>query len=100
MRECPSCKVAKADEDFPLCRGPKGRKDGRYTYCKACSRRKSEDGLKRPPKRTSPDGMKWCGHCKQDLPIDEFFPLRNAYDHRQKRCKKCSYAAFNRWREK
>ncbi len=100
MRECPRCKLSKSDDDFPKCRSHKGRKDGRYTYCKSCSCEKAVIGIKKPPKRTPPEGMKWCGTCKRDLPVCEFFPLKAAYDGYQKRCKQCSYDAFNVWRVK
>lgn len=97
MKHCPKCDTAKELDDFPK----SGQsKDGKYTYCKECCRKRAITNLMTRPKRIPPAGMKWCGKCREDLPISSFWPLAGTYDGLAKRCKTCSHEAYEKWRTK
>jgi hypothetical protein len=97
MKLCKRCSTEKPEAEFPKDRS---KADGLNAYCKACAKAHTKAMLMRPPRRTPPDGMKWCGMCKQDLPLGEFHKSTRTYDGLHKACKACAAANHDRWRRK
>lgn len=93
---CKACAQAKPLDQFPKDRS---RPDGHNFYCKPCSSARTKMFAMRPPRRTPPPGLKWCGRCKQDKPIMDFHASVGTYDGLQKKCKACSRSDYNGWRK-
>ena len=42
-------------------------------------------------------GVKWCGGCKQKLPIEMFWKSRTTWDGLQSHCRKCQHSVKRKW---
>lgn len=97
MKLCKSCSTEKPEAEFPKDRS---KPDGLNAYCKVCARARTKSQLMRPPRKTPPEGLKWCGLCKQNLPLDQFHASTRTYDGLSRSCKACAHANHSRWRIK
>jgi hypothetical protein len=97
MKLCKACGQEKPTSEFHK---DKSKSDGLNAYCKPCQVQRQRAYQMQPPRRSPPPGMKWCGVCKQDKPITEFYSATGkTYDDLQRRCKPCSYEGHERWRQ-
>lgn len=94
---CKHCDQTKPLDEFPKDRS---RPEGVYSYCKECCRQKTAAVAMTPPRRTPTEGMKWCGVCKKDLAVTEFYAAKKTYDGLARRCKACSLKKHEEWRLK
>lgn len=94
-KTCKICQQTKPLLDFPK---DKSFRDGRYAYCRKCSAEKAKRRLTIPPKRTPAEGLKWCGSCKQDRPLSDFWAFKGTYDGLYFRCRPCAAEKGTKWR--
>lgn len=94
---CKDCGLSKPVEEFYQA---KNRADGLSFYCKACTRERTKDNTKKPPRHQSAEGMNFCQCCKTEKPIAEFYNSTRTFTGLSKRCKACSFAEHEKWRLK
>lgn len=96
-KTCLSCHISKPLAEFHVDRS---RKDALAVYCKPCMSAKVKDYSKRALRHKSPDGMRYCGVCKETKPIGDFYAAKGNVDGLAKRCKSCSKITLQIWRAK
>ena len=96
-KTCATCGKTKPTTEFHKDRS---KPDGLNAYCKLCTIAKQKTNLAKPPRRAAPEGMKWCGRCKQHKTPDQFHNRTGTFDGLDKRCKQCAYELHDEWRRK
>lgn len=95
-KTCKACSLTKPFEHFHKDRS---KNDGLNSYCKPCTIAKQAEYQSHPPRRAAPEGMKYCGRCKETKPVVEFHNSTKTHDGFNKRCKRCSYLDHKSWTE-
>lgn len=96
-KTCKSCGQSKPTSAFHK---DKSKPDGLNFYCKPCHKDRQAKYNLRPPRNPAPEGMKRCGHCKEDKLIAEFYPDTKMYLGVQRRCKECSKKIFREYADR
>lgn len=95
LKRCYVCGESKPLSEFHRCRA---RRDGRQTYCKACTnlvsdRQRRKRGVpKRPERPPAPAGHKVCSKCGHTKPVGAFRKNRKGYLGRGSHCTDCRAA--------
>lgn len=96
-KTCLSCHISKPLTEFHVDRS---RKDELAVYCKPCMRAKIKEYSTHALRHKSPEGMRYCGVCKERKPVGEFYAAKGNVDGLARRCKNCSRITIQIWRAK